>query len=259
MDNNSKDGTGDMVRAKFPKVKLIENPQNLGFSKANNQALKKAQGKYALILNPDTILEKDTLPVTKKFFDEHRDAGFVTCRVELKDGSLDRDCRRRFPTPWRAFTHFSQLSKLSPKLFGEYYMDDVDPTQPHEIDACVGAFMFTTSEIIKKIGYFDEDYFFYGEDLDLCYKARKAGFKIYYTPETKIIHYKGASSGIKKHSEHLVKSDKSTKIRALRESTRAMELFYNKNYRNIYPRIITLLVILAIKIVTQARILKASL
>ncbi len=245
-----------MVEAHFKEVKLIVNKQNLGFSTANNQALKKATGKYILILNPDTILEPNTLKVMIAFFQNQKDIGMATCRVELASGKLDRDCRRRFPTPVRAFAHFSHLSKVYPKVFGRYYFEDISANEVHEIDACAGAFMFTTKEVIQKVNYFDEDYFFYGEDLDLCYKIKKTGLKIFFTPQTKIIHYKGASSGMKKHSQHLSKIDKSAKAKVLRESTRAMEIFYKKHYQKTYPSIVTYVVIVTIKLISLARILR---
>jgi len=260
VDNNSEDGSQNSVKKKFPWVKLIINSKNLGFSKANNLALKVAKGEYVLILNPDTVLQKDTLSKMSDFMDKNPNISMATCKVELQNGKLDMDARRRFPTPWRAFCHFSHFSKVFRNIsfFNEYYMDDIPNDRQHEIDACAGAFMFIRSKDLKKVGFFDEDFFFYGEDIDLCYRFRGRGLKIVYTPITKIIHYKGASSGIKKHSKHLSKISRESKVKAIRESTRAMELFYKKHYVDKYPSFITWSTMVAIKMLTLVRLLKPS-
>ena len=258
VDNNSEDGTQAEVKKNFPWVKLIANRQNLGFSKANNLALKIAKGEYVLILNPDTVLQKDTLSKMTEFMDKNPEISMASCKVELQSGKLDLDARRRFPTPWRSFCHFSHLSKIfkNVNFFSEYYMDDISPNSQHEVDACAGAFMFIRSNVLKKIGFFDEDFFFYGEDLDLCYRFWENGFKIVYTPITKITHYKGASSGIKKHSKHLSKISRESKVKAIKESTRAMELFYKKHYKSKYPFFITKPVLLAIDALTLIRLMR---
>lgn len=262
VDNDSHDNTAEFIKKNYPWVKLIENKQNLGFSKANNLAIKKAVGKYVLILNPDTKLMQDTLILMKHFMDKSTsDVGIATCRVELASGRLDKDCRRLFPTPQRSFVHFTGLSKLfnKSKFFNGYYCGHLPEDKQHEIDACVGAFMFIKKDLLDKIGFFDEDYFFYGEDLDLCYRFKKAGYKIIYSPITKIIHYKGASSGIKSHSRHLSKASRQSKIKVLNESTRAMSLFYKKHYINSYPKILTYTVLASIKLVNALRLIKAQL
>ncbi len=262
VDNDSHDNTAEFVKKNYPWVKLIESSKNLGFSKANNLALKKASGKYVLILNPDTKLTPDTLSSMKKFMDSSAtDIGIATCRVELANGQLDKDCRRLFPTPQLAFTHFSGLSKLFKKsaFFNGYYCGHLKEDEQHEIDACVGAFMFIRKNLLDKVGFFDEDYFFYGEDLDLCYRFKNAGYKIVYTPITKIVHYKGASSGIKSHSKHLSKASRESKIKVLNESTRAMSLFYKKHYMDKYPKLITYTVLASIKFINTVRLLKVQL
>ena len=256
VDNNSSDGTVDFIKKNFPWVKLTVNKQNVGFSKANNLSLKIAKGKYILVLNPDTELMPDSIIKIINFMNKNSEVGISTCRVQLPDGSLDRDCRRHFPTPWRALTHFIGLSKVFPgsKIFDQYYIgyqkDDID----HEIDACEGAFMMVRKDAIAKVGYFDEDFFFYGEDLDWCWRFKEAGYKIMYTPRAKIIHYKGAASGMKQSSAHLTKASRESKIRALKESTRAMELFYRKHYMNKYPPFVTWSVIFGIKLLTILRL-----
>lgn len=261
IDNHSFDGTIQMVKKNYLWVNLIENKINVGFSKANNQALKIAKGKYILILNPDTKLFPDTISKMIKFMDANQDTAVSTCKVQLPNGQLDKDCRRHFPTPWRAFTHFSGLSKIFPhsKLFDQYYLGYLSENKEHEIDSCVGAFMFVRTSAIKKAGYFDEDFFFYGEDLDWCWRFKEAGYRVIFTPITKIVHYKGAASGIKSHTKHLSKATRESKIKVLKESIRAMELFYKKHYLEKYPSLINLLILSSIKTLGQIRILKAYL
>ena len=257
VDNNSYDNTYEMVKNDSPWVTLIANKKNVGFSKANNQAINKAKGSYILVLNPDTILSSDTLDKMFSLMKKNKDIAVATCKVELPNGRLDRDCRRLYPTPWRAFTHFSGLSKIfsNSKLFDQYQMGYISENTEHGIDSCVGAFMFVRASAIKKVGLFDEDFFFYGEDLDWCYRFKKAGFKIVYTPITKIIHYKGAASGIKPTSAHLTKATRYSKKRALFESVHAMELFYEKHLKEKYPFFINWLVLISLKILERIRVL----
>lgn len=258
VDNDSADNTVLRIGKNFPKVTLIANKQNLGFSKANNQALKKAKGDYLLVLNPDTELEADTLSKMINFMQKNRDVAVSTCRVELADGVLDRDCRRHFPTPWRSFCHFTNLSKIfsKSKIFDQYYMGYMPDNIEQEVDACAGAFMMIRASAIEKVGYFDEDFFFYGEDLDWCWRFREKGYRIVFTPITKITHYKGASSGIKESSKKISKATKESKRRILKESTRAMRLFYDKHYKSVYPPIVRWFVLAGVKILEGARLFK---
>ena len=191
--------------------------------------------------------------------DKNPQIGVATCRLEFPSGKLDVDCRRHFPTPWRSFCHFSGLSKLfkGSKIFDQYNYGYLPQNIEHEIDACVGAFMFIPKKAIEKVGLFDEDFFFYGEDLDWCYRFKEAGYKLMYTPITRVIHYKGVSSGIKKNSQKLSIATRETRIRAYKESTRAMRLFYLKHYKNKYPKILTEAIFLAIKILEIYRVSKA--
>ena len=259
VDNNSSDGTVSLIKKKFPKIKLKANKQNLGFSKANNQALTLIRGKYVLILNPDTKLMSDTITKMIDFMQGNPQVTVSTCKVELPNGQIDRDCRRHFPTPWRAFCHFTGLSKIfaGSKIFDQYYFGYLPDDHEHEIDACAGSFMMVRANAIKKVGLFDEDFFFYGEDLDWCWRFKEAGYKIMYTPITKIIHYKGAASGMKSTSAHLTKATRESKEKAIAESTRAMELFYKKHYSNIYPFYINWLVLSSLRMLKIIRVSKA--
>jgi hypothetical protein len=196
VDNNSIDGSADHIRAKYPEVIVIENDSNLGFSKANNIALRRAKGEYSLILNPDTLLEENTFEKMIGFCRSHPDAGAVTSKLILANGRLDSACRRSFPTPGVAVPRILGLSKLFPKskLFAKYNLTYLNEDETYEVDAICGAFMFIPTKIFEKSGLFDEDYFMYGEDLDLCFQIRKSGYRIYYFPEVTTIHFKGEST-----------------------------------------------------------------
>lgn len=260
VDNDSHDGTPEMVKKDFPWVKLIANDKNLGFSKANNQAIKKAKGEYVLILNPDTVVLPETFTKMIDFMKKNPNVGVATCRVEFPSGALDKDCRRHFPTPWRSFTYFSGLSKLfkGSKIFDQYNYGYVNDNQEQEIDACVGAFMLIPKKAIEKIGMFDEEFFFYGEDLDWCYRFREHGYKIVYTPITKIIHHKGASSGIKKSSQEVTSATNETRKMVMRQSVRAMRIFYRKHYQKKYPFFINWFVYLGMWSMEKYRVSKVS-
>lgn len=256
IDNDSHDGTAQMVERNFPWVKLIANTDNRGFAKANNQAIKVTRGEYVLILNPDTRVLPGTFTKMIKFMDQNPDVGVATCRVEFPSGELDVDCRRHFPTPWRSFCHFSGLSKVfaGSKIFDQYNYGYLPEDKEHEIDACVGAFMIIPKGAIEKVGMFDEEYFFYGEDLDWCWRFREAGYKIIFTPITKIIHYKGASSGIKKSSQEVTKATTNSKKMVMRQSVRAMRIFYKKYFEKKYPFFVNWLMYSAMWLLEKIRL-----
>lgn len=195
-DNNSVDGSCQMIKEKFPDFKLIENQKNLGFAKANNQAFKHAKGKYILILNPDTLVEESTFQKCIDFMDQHPLAGAMGVKMIDGKGKFLPESKRSLPTPWVAFFKIFGLSKLFPrsKIFGKYYLGYLDPEETHSIEILTGAFMFLRKNVVDQIGLFDEDYFMYGEDIDLSYRIINNGFQNYYYPETRIIHYKGEST-----------------------------------------------------------------
>ncbi len=196
VDNASSDGSVADIEEKFNYVKVIANKDNIGFGKANNQGLQIASGKYIALLNPDTIVREDTFSKLIKFMNENPNAGMTTCKVLNPDGTLQLACRRSFPGPWVSFTKIAGLSKLFPKskIFSKYNLTYLDENKINEVDAISGSFMFFTSEVYQKVGGFDPQFFMYGEDLDLCYRVQLAGYKVYYVPETEIIHYKGEST-----------------------------------------------------------------
>jgi GT2 family glycosyltransferase len=196
VDNNSVDGSVDMVGEKFPDVKLIANKDNLGFSKANNQAIQQATGEYILLLNPDTLLEENTLQACVEFMDAHSDAGGLGVKMVDGKGKFLPESKRGLPTPSTAFFKIFGLSALFPhsRLFGKYHLGYLDKEQLHEVEVLSGAFMMLRKELLDKIGLLDESFFMYGEDIDLSYRITKAGYKNYYFPGTRIIHYKGEST-----------------------------------------------------------------
>lgn len=196
VDNASDDGSIELVRKKFPHVQLIVNEENLGFARANNIALAKARGRYILLINPDTVVQEDTLTTMIDFFEERPNVGAAGCKILNPDGSLQLACRRSFPSPWVSFAKTMGLSSLFPKskLFGRYNLTYLDPDEIHEVDALSGSFMMVRREVYEQVGGLDENFFMYGEDLDWCYRIQKAGWKIFYVPLTQIIHYKGESA-----------------------------------------------------------------
>jgi len=196
VDNNSIDGSIAMVKEKFPKVNLIENKENLGFSKANNQAINISKGEYVLLLNPDTLLESDTLSLVVDFMDSHKDAGGLGVKMLDGKGNFLPESKRGFPTPKAAFFKIFGFSKIFPKskTFSAYHLGHLNRDQVNEIEVLSGAFMLLRKEALDKVGLLDEDFFMYGEDIDLSYRILKGGYKNYYFPKTRIIHYKGEST-----------------------------------------------------------------
>lgn len=196
VDNASEDGSVEAVREKFPEVKLISNKINHGFGAANNQAMEEASGKFLLLINPDTIVRQETLTRMIEFFDKNSECGIAGCKVLNPDGTLQLACRRGFPGPWTSFTKVMGLAKLFPKsrLFARYNLTYLNENKTYEVDAVSGAFLMMRKEVYEKIGGFDPQFFMYGEDLDLCYRTQKAGYKVFYFHETEIIHYKGEST-----------------------------------------------------------------
>ena len=196
VDNASSDDSVAMVKSKHPSASVIENKDNVGFARANNQALKKVSGRFVLLLNPDTVLRQDTLKTMIDFFESNPETGTAGCKVINPDGSLQLACRRGFPTPGVAFFKMVGLSNLFPKskTFGAYNLTYLDPDAVAEVDAVSGSFLMLKREVLDTVGFLDEDFFMYGEDLDFCYRIKQAGWKIHYVPLTEIIHFKGEST-----------------------------------------------------------------
>jgi O-antigen biosynthesis protein len=196
VDNNSVDGSVQSIKEKFPSVLLIENKENTGFSYANNQAIKIAKGKFVLLLNPDTVVQEDCFEKTLEFMHFKEDAGALGVMMVDGKGKFLPESKRGLPTPVVAFYKIFGLSTMFPnsKKFGKYHLGYLDKMQIHEVDVLSGAFMLIRKETLDKIGLLDEDFFMYGEDIDLSYRVIKGGYKNYYFPHTRIIHYKGEST-----------------------------------------------------------------
>ena len=202
VDNNSIDDSVEMVKREYPDVLLTSNSENAGFGAANNQAIRAANGRHILILNPDTIIQEDSLRAMLDFMTEHPDCGALGCQILNPDGSFAPESRRSFPTPQIAFYRMIGLSSLFPhsKKFGKYNLTYLPRDVACEVDALSGSCMMVRKQALfgddsaEGSGLFDEDFFMYGEDLDLCFRIQKAGWKVWYTPDTQIIHYKGEST-----------------------------------------------------------------
>ena len=232
VDNGSADGSAEMVRARFPDVRLVANEENVGFAKANNQAIREARGRHVLLLNPDTIVQEDTFHALLRFMAAHPEAGAVGCKILNPDGTFAPESRRAFPSPAVALYRLAGLSRLFPRSrrFGRYNLTYLPEDAIAEVDALSGSCMLVRRSALygareeggekreegcsaeppeahkapsppspfplplTGAGLLDEDFFMYGEDLDWCYRIQQAGWKIYYTPETQIIHYKGEST-----------------------------------------------------------------
>jgi len=196
VDNNSVDDSVRMVQEKFPEVRLIANKDNPGFAVANNQAIRQSAGEYVLLLNPDTLVEEDTFHKCLTFMDAHPEAGALGVKLIDGSGKFLPESKRGFPSPWVAFCKTFGLSSIFPKsrLFNSYHLGHLDENEIHEVDVLAGAFMFMRRSALDKSGLLDEAFFMYGEDIDLSYRIIEAGYKNYYFPDTKIIHYKGEST-----------------------------------------------------------------
>lgn len=196
VDNNSVDGSCAMVRSRFPEVNLIENKKNYGFSFANNQAIKLSKGEYVLLLNPDTVIEEMTLKKVCDFMDSHPDAGGLGVKMIDGKGRFLPESKRGLPTPEVAFYKIFGLSKIfkKSKRFGQYHLTYLSNDEVHKVDVLSGAFMLIRRKVLDKIGLLDESFFMYGEDIDISYRIKQAGYNNYYFPETTIIHYKGEST-----------------------------------------------------------------
>jgi len=228
VDNASSDGSVEMVRTRHPWATVIEADHNGGYAYANNIGLRAAgfgEGtdipRYVLLLNPDTLLPPRALTQMVRFMDANPEIGISGPKLVRRDGSLDKACRRSFPTPAISFYRFSGLSKLFPKsqVFGQYNLTYLDANEQAEVDAVVGAFMLIRGEALAQAGLLDEAFFMYGEDIDLCYRIKQQGWRIVYHPQVTVLHLKGASS--RKASD-----------RAIAAFYDAMRIFHDKHYRD---------------------------
>ena len=253
VDNGSTDGSQALVRSRGSKYKLVEIGQNFGFAKANNIGVRVAKGKFLLFLNSDTLVERGSLPKLFSYITQTGQYCGGTPFLSLPNDKIDPACHRGFPTPWNAFCYFSGLEKIlgKIKLFGGYHQKWKDFNKPHPIDCISGACFFIDRNIFLASGGWDESYFMYGEDVDLCYQLKQKGHQLVYYPKAKVIHYKRKSGREKKSYTN----DEQT-IETVRQKTKehfyyTMKTFYDKNYRNKYPRVLYWLILWGIKIVSK--------
>ncbi len=255
VDNGSKDGSVENIKSQIANskkiskksnfiFKFIENKINLGYPRGNNQALKNANGTYILFLNSDVILENIDFEKLLGYLDANRSVGVLTVKVVLPNGQIDPASHRGFPTIWNSFCYFTRLEKvfstvtLLNKFFGGYHLTHLNLNTVHEIDSPSGSFYLIRREIINSVGGFDEEFFMYGEDIDLSYRVKKSGYKVIYYPHYLVTHLKSASG--------MGKKDEKTRARTRIYFYDAMRIFYKKHYRKKYPRLVNKTIYLAI-------------
>jgi GT2 family glycosyltransferase len=219
VDNHSSDGSAAYIRSRFAEARVIENEENVGFSRANNQAVRLSTGDYVLLLNPDTVVGERVLKEACSFMDSHPEAGAVGVKMLNGAGVFLPESKRSVPSPWVAFCKMSGLSRLMPqsRIFARYHLRYLDEDRMHEVEALSGAFMLLRRSTLLQTGLLDERFFMYGEDIDLSYRIRLAGYRNYYLP-LKIIHYKGEST----------RKD----FRYVKIFYGAMLIFFDKHYRH---------------------------
>lgn len=250
VDNQSTDGSVEMVQTKFPEVKLIANNDNLGFSKANNQAIRLSKGKYVLLLNPDTVVEEDTFSKCVAFMDQHPDAGGLGVKMIDGKGNFLPESKRSLPTPRVAFWKIAGFASMFPKskTFGRYHLGFLNENETHEVEILAGAFMMMRKSVLDQVGLLDETFFMYGEDIDLSYRIIKGGYKNYYYPGTRIIHYKGEST-------------KKSSVNYVMVFYKAMVIFAEKHFSpqnaRVFSRLINLAVYLRAGLAIFNRIVKS--
>ncbi len=258
VDNRSTDESVALVKKNYPWVEIVQRHTSEGFSAGNNAGLPLAKADTILFLNPDMRLP-DPLSLRKVYDKYYSDPqiGILTCRVNLVvNGQIDETCHRGFPTPWAALTYFLGLARLFPhsKIFSQYLQTYKGYETEHEVDAVGGMFMMISRKIGDQVGWWDEDYPLYGEDIDFCYRVKQAGYKVYYWPEVGVEHYKGATTGRSKHSKKVTTAKKETIKRVKGWSIEAMEIFYRKHYQSQYPWLFNQLVFLGIKLLKFKRL-----
>lgn len=244
IDNDSGDDSIDFVKSRFDhNVTFIENHENVGFARANNQGIFQAKGEFTLILNPDTIIGRDTLKKSIEWMHTHSDCGGIGVRMLDGNGVFLPESKRAFTTPWVSFCKIFGLSALFPRspLFAKYHLRYLSEDEPHCIDILAGAYMLIRTDLLQRIGGFDEDFFMYGEDIDLSYRIVKAGYKNYYLP-IPIIHYKGEST-------------KKDSMRYVKVFYEAMLIFFRKHYPS-YSRFFAFFIKSAIYMRAAAAMLK---
>jgi GT2 family glycosyltransferase len=255
VDNGSDDGSADMVEAEFSHVQLIRS-ENRGYARGNNAGLRAFgfgvegqsdpdQPRYALLLNPDTVLAPSALTGMVAFLEDHPDAAVAGPRLVREDGTLDKACRRGFPTPEVAAYRLFGLSRLFPKSrrFGRYNLTYLPPDVTTQVDSVVGAFMLIRGQALEQVGLLDERYFMYAEDLDLCYRIKQQGWQVWYNADVTVLHYKGQSSRQRSSFANV-------------QFYQTMRLFHAKHYEEQTPVVVNWLIFGAIGLLGSWAILR---
>ena len=228
VDNASSDDSVSVIEQNFPEIKLIKSDKNLGFSAGNNLALKSSKSDYIMLLNSDTELTEKSknLDILIDSMEQDSSIGIITPKILLTSGKLDMACHRGEPSPLDCLFYFAKLEKLFPKIkfFTKYHLLHKDLNTIHDIDACTGACMIMKNNVLKEIGYFDERFFMYSEDMDLCRSFREKGYKIVYNPTVEIVHHKYKSG--------LQSTDKKTKKKISKHFYNSFLIYYDKWYKN---------------------------
>ena len=220
VDNGSRDGSAEMVREAFPRVKLIANERNLGYAEGNNQGIWATSGEFVLLLNPDAEVKPGSLDALLRFARGHSDAAAVGCRLVGLDGKVERSCRG-FPDPWGVLFEYVGLSRIVPgsRLFGRYRMTYFRYAQAAEVDQPMGSCLLLRRQAIEDVGEFDEDFVIFFNEVDWCFRAKEKGWKVYFTPDAEVIHHGAAST-------------RQAGPAMIRESHRSLRRFYEKHYRS---------------------------
>lgn len=261
VDNGSKDGSVAMLKKlakKHSNLIVIPSRQNLGFAKGNNVGVEASDARHLLFLNSDTIVKRYALVKPLKYLKAHPKVGAITIRLYLKDGSIDYDNHRGYPTPWVAMSKFSGLAKLFPNstFFNGYHLGFKKLDKIHQIPVAAGSWLMMPTKLFRQIGCWDETYFFYGEDIDLCYRINEVGYKIIYYPRVSTLHLRGASSGLRKENAKTAVSGKENRLKVAKASTDAWKIFYKKFYRSKYPYLVTATIIAGMSVIGYLRVLK---
>jgi GT2 family glycosyltransferase len=236
VDNNSQDGTIELLQQEFPQIRYVENQKNEGYTLPMNTALKMGAGEFLVQLNPDTLVIPGAFQHLVEFMRQHPETGICTPRVLNRDGTLQKQCRRSAGRPWDAFTYFSGLARRYPgnPRFAGYLLTYLDDSQVNEVEAVSGSCMLIRRAVVEKIGYLDEGFFAYQEDTDFCFRARAAGWKIYYVPGAQIYHFGGeGGSGVEVY-------------RSIYQWHRSYFLYYRKHMARDYLFLVNWLVYLLI-------------
>lgn len=253
VDNGSTDGSArvlENLKLQIPNLKIILNKKNVGFPKGNNQTLKIAKGRYVLFLNSDVIVDNVDFKKLTLFLDKNRNIGVLTVKVNLTNGKIDPASHRGFPTIWNSFCYFSGLERLFkniPKMniiFGKYHLVYLNQQTIHEIDSPTGAFYLTRKELLTQLKGFDEDYFMYGEDIDLSFRIKALGYKVIYYPLYQVTHLKYASG--------IEKNNRTVQSKTKQYFYEAMKIFYRKHYSQIHPDFVNKIIYLAIDLKKKA-------